>query len=100
VTELDTGARLHGTADEAQFIVVRAPSAKVDLLYGGEPLATGSPPPAAGPAAAGTGVLLGKRYVHEPTDLELLCVKAGGGDLTVEGQVLPAKSAKPLPASD
>ena len=99
MTELDTGARLYGTVDEAQFIVVRTPSAKVELLYGGEPLAAGSPP-AAGAPAAGTGVLLGKRYVHEPTDLELLCVKAGGGDLTVEGQVLPAKSAKPLPASD
>jgi hypothetical protein len=100
VTELDTGARLRGTVDEAQFIVVRAPSAKVELLYGGEPLAAGSPPTAADATAAGTGVLLGKRYVHEPTDLELLCVKAGRGDLTVEGQVLRVKSAKPLPASD
>jgi hypothetical protein len=100
VTELDTGARLYGTVDEAQFIVVRAPSAKVELLYGGEPLAAGSPAPTAGATAAGTGVLLGKRYVHEATGLELLCVKPGHGDLTVEGQVLPVRSARQLPASD
>jgi hypothetical protein len=44
--------------------------------------------------------LLGKRYVHEAAGLEVLCTKAGDGSLTVAGELLPQKDAKPLPSSD
>jgi hypothetical protein len=49
---------------------------------------------------AGQGTLLGKRYVHQASGLELLCVKPGAAALSVDGELLPLKSAKQLPASD
>jgi hypothetical protein len=44
--------------------------------------------------------LIGKRYADEELGLELLCTRAGTGALTVNGEVLQVKGAKPLPASD
>jgi hypothetical protein len=53
------------------------------------------------PAAAnGGGVQLGKRYTTDTVDVELLCVKAGDHQVTVDGAPAVQKSAKPLPASD
>ncbi len=49
-------------------------------------------------AAAGTQ--LGKRYVSEAGDLEVLCTKPGEGTLSLDGAPLTIKGAKPLPASD
>ena len=46
------------------------------------------------------GTQLGKRYVDEPTGLEVLCVKPGSATLAADGRDLTLKSAKPLPASD
>ncbi|HEY2084895.1 MAG TPA: hypothetical protein VGH54_02475 [Mycobacterium sp.] len=46
------------------------------------------------------GVVLGKRYVDEPTGLEVLCTKAGAGPLAADGRQLVIKAAKALPASD
>ena len=45
-------------------------------------------------------VNVGKRYANEEIGLEVLCTKAGTGTLTVNGEVLLPKEAKPLPASD
>ena len=44
--------------------------------------------------------LLGKRYVHEDSGLELLCTKGGAGTLRVDGAPLGIKQAKNLPSSD
>jgi hypothetical protein len=49
---------------------------------------------------AGGGTLLGKRYVDDPTGLELLCTKPGAGELAVDGRPLTIKGPKALPASD
>jgi hypothetical protein len=46
------------------------------------------------------GTMLGKRYVHEATGLELLCTRPGEGSLAGGGVALPLKEAKPLPSSD
>jgi hypothetical protein len=51
-------------------------------------------------SSLGDGPLLGKRYVDEDTDLELLCSRPGAGALTADGRPLAVKTAKPLPASD
>ena len=51
------------------------------------------------PGHAG-GTLLGKRYVNEAGELELLCTKPGDGSLAVAGEALVLKEAKPLPSSD
>lgn len=46
------------------------------------------------------GTLVGKRYVDADGTVELLCVKAGAGSLSIGGTPLTTKDAKPLPSSD
>jgi hypothetical protein len=43
---------------------------------------------------------MGKRYVSESGDLELLCTKPGDGSLGLGDTLLNTKDAKPLPSSD
>jgi len=50
--------------------------------------------------ALGEGPALGKRYADDERGLELLCSRAGTGALTVDGEPLLLKGAKPLPSSD
>ena len=49
---------------------------------------------------AAEGTQIGKRYVNEAGDLELLCTKPGKGSLAAGGTALTVKGAKPLPSSD
>jgi hypothetical protein len=51
-------------------------------------------------SAHAEGTLLGKRYVNEAGDLELLCIKPGDGSLAVDAVALVLKEAKALPSSD
>jgi hypothetical protein len=104
VTDVSAGQRLRSQACTTEVIVVRAPDHQVELTCGGHPMAT-DPAIGAGTAngasaASGEGTRLGKRYVDEPTGLEMLCVKPGSGTLAADGRDLTLKSAKPLPASD
>jgi hypothetical protein len=101
--ELKAGARVQSVVCETQAIVVKAPSADVDLRCGGQPMvpigtetAGGSSPD----AAHSGGTLLGKRYSDEAIGLEVLCTKAGQGSLSVGDTALAIKEAKPLPSSD
>lgn len=101
--ELKPGTKLQSAVCEAQFIVVRAPSVEVTLACGGADLlpADAERPEGAAPdPALADGALLGKRYADEELGLELLCTKGGTGTLTCNGEPLPLKGAKPLPASD
>ncbi len=61
----------------------------------GTPAEKGEPDP-----AFASGTQMGKRYVDESGTVELLCVKAGRGSLSIDGAALDIKSAKPLPSSD
>jgi hypothetical protein len=100
---LKAGARLRGTADTTEVVVVRGPAEEIDLRCGGHPMVPLSEAGAAeaplDPDFAG-GTQLGKRYVHEASGLELLCTKPGQGSLSIGADVLPIKEAKPLPSSD
>jgi hypothetical protein len=103
VTNLSVGQRLRSQACTTEVIVVRAADHPVELTCGGHPMATypaNGAGAANGASSAGGGTQLGKRYVDEPTGLEVLCVKSGGGTLASDGRDLTLKSAKPLPASD
>jgi hypothetical protein len=86
-----------------EVMVVAAPPDDVEVTCGGAPMVDiGAEPPAGAavsPDAAG-GTALGKRYVTEAGDLELLCTKPGEGSLGVGGALLSVKEAKPLPSSD
>jgi hypothetical protein len=62
-------------------------------------LAPASPDAPVDPAhSAGTQV--GKRYADDDLGIELLCTRPGVGTLAVNGNPLPLKDSKPLPASD
>jgi hypothetical protein len=100
---LTPGQKLRSAVCEAQVVVVRAPSDEVDLGCGGAPMIDAASEPPTGAeldASLGDGPLIGKRYADEDAGLELLCTKGGSGALTVGGQPLALKGAKPLPASD
>ncbi len=102
MAKLKPGTRLKSAVCATEVMVIAAPDADIEVTCGGSPLigaaesASGGSP--AGDAAAGTQ--LGKRYVNEAGDLELLCTKPGEGSLAASGAPLTIKGAKPLPSSD
>ena len=93
------GARLKSTVCDTEVMVIRA--AEVPVECGGSPMAEQSPAQRGtiNPAFA-QGTRIGKRYVDAGNKIELLCVKAGRGSLSVGGVALQVKDAKPLPSSD
>ena len=101
--ELKTGTRLRSAVCATEVMVIAAPKGDVVLTCGGAPMIGVNEEPPAGlsvaPEAA-KGTALGKRYVNEAGDLELLCTKPGEGSLAVGGALLSLKEAKPLPSSD
>jgi hypothetical protein len=103
--DLRPGSRWRSAVCDTEVVVVRAPAGPVTFRIGGAgalPADAGRPasakPDAARPGAEGT--LLGKRYADEVTGLEVLCTKAGGGTITVDGRRATVRTARQLPASD
>jgi hypothetical protein len=94
--------RLRSTVCSTQVVVVRSPMSPVDLRCGGVSMVAFNAGPSGAPAVNpdGPGTQLGKRYADENAGIELLCVKPGGGSLSLGDTVLPLKDAKPLPSSD
>lgn len=93
------GTKLKSAVCETEVMVIRAAAGTV--ACGGAPMAEDRPAERADvdPAFA-EGTKIGKRYVDEAGTIELLCVKAGTGSLSLDGVALRAKDAKPLPSSD
>ena len=96
------GARLRSAVCTTEVMVVAAPSGEIELACGGSPMIAASekPPGTPQPAGATPGALLGKRYVNDAGDLEVLCTKSGAGSLAGNGVLLKQKEAKKLPSSD
>ncbi len=100
---LKAGTRLKSAVCNTEVMVVAAPKDEVDVSCGGAPLlALGGEAPGGGEIAegAGEGTQIGKRYINEAGDLEILCTKPGEGSLASGGALLTIKGAKPLPSSD
>lgn len=93
------GTKLKSAVCDTEVMVVRAADAVIEC--GGLPMTEEKPAERkpANPAFA-DGTKIGKRYVDAAGTIELLCVKAGQGSLSIAGQALKTKDAKPLPASD
>jgi len=103
MAELKAGTRLRSTVCSSEVMVVAAPAGGGELSCGGAPMIPLGEEAGAGgsPAAdAADGTQLGKRYVNEAGDLEVLCTKPGDGSLGASGALLSIKEAKPLPSSD
>ena len=103
MARLKTGSRIRSAVCNTEAMVIAAPDADVEITCGGVAvIEIGAEPPAGvaiSPDAA-KGTALGKRYVNEAGDLELLCTKPGDGSLGADGDLLTLKEAKPLPSSD
>jgi hypothetical protein len=93
------GTKLKSTVCDTEVMVIRGSGAVVEC--GGAPMVEERPAERGtlNPGAA-QGTQIGKRYVDAAGSLELLCVKAGKGSLSIGGVPLQLKDAKPLPASD
>jgi hypothetical protein len=103
MAQLKTGSRLRSTVCATEVMVVAAPQGDVEITCGGVPMVAIDQEPPGGKSIspdAAKGTLLGKRYVSEAGDLELLCTKPGEGSLGVGGELLTLKEAKALPSSD
>ena len=98
------GARFKSAVCSTEVIVIRTgPDHDVELTCGGSsmvPVGSTIEQGAAPSDDANGGTELGKRYVDEEADLELLCTKAGEGSLAVSGRPMELKAAKLLPSSD
>jgi hypothetical protein len=102
MTQLKAGTRMRSAVCKSEVMVIAAPATDVALNCGGAPM-IGAKEDAAGGEVDATfadGTLLGKRYVNDAGDLELLCIKPGDGSLAVDGVALGLKEAKPLPSTD
>jgi hypothetical protein len=97
---MKAGIRLHSMVCDTSVVVVRPVEGAV-VECGGHPMSE-----AAGPArveadlSASPGTVMGKRYEDTESGLEVLCVKAGAGFLSVAGRPMSFKEAKSLPSSD
>jgi hypothetical protein len=101
--DLKAGGRIRSAVCTTEVMVILAPQGDVDLSCGGAPVLALGTEPAADAAIADDakgGTQIGKRYVNEAGDLELLCTKPGDGSLQLAGAELTIKGAKPLPSSD
>src|SRR6478672_12435447 len=100
--DLKPGSRWKSAVCSTELIVVRPPSEAVTLECGGHAMVSNNEEPPSGltldPARTGQ-TPPGKRFEHS-SGLEMLCTKGGDGALSVDGEVLGTKEAKPLPSSD
>lgn len=96
---MKAGSKLKSAVCDTEVMVIRA--ADVVVECGGAPMVNAKPEAkgAINPSFA-EGTKMGKRYVDEANTIELLCVKAGQGSLSIAGVALQPKEGKPLPSSD
>jgi hypothetical protein len=98
---LTVGDRLTSAVDATTMMVVRSPDQPVDISCGNQPmLKDGADTSHTTPPSDSDASLIGKRYVVAEIEIELLCVRGGAATVTVNGVLVHAKPAKPLPASD
>jgi len=98
---LKAGTRLKSAVCNTEVMIVAAPKDEVEVTCGGAPLIAMSDDGGGEIAEdAKGGTQIGKRYVNEAGDLEILCTKPGDGSLAAGGAELNIKGAKPLPSSD
>jgi hypothetical protein len=101
--ELKAGSRWRSAVCDTEVVVVRAPSSEKTLECGGHPVIAHDAERPAGleiDAAHSGGTQMGKRFADPDSGIEVLATKGGAGSLSLDGQPLALKDAKPLPSSD
>ncbi len=97
------GSRWCSVVCDTEVVVVKVPNGAVSLQCGGEAMVLKDHGEKIGRGPSSdhaSGTVIGKRYVHDPSGLEVLAVKSGEGSLSVDGVRLTLKDAKDLPSSD
>ena len=93
------GTKLKSAVCDTEVMVIKGSNIAVDC--GGKAMADAAPAEkAAIDSNFAEGTKMGKRYVNGDGTVELLCVKAGKGSLSIGGEPLQIKDSKPLPSSD
>ncbi|MCY4095782.1 MAG: hypothetical protein OXG05_11750 [Gammaproteobacteria bacterium] len=101
MASLATGQRLKSAVCNTEIMVISAPDGDLELTCGGVPMGSdGSNESGTVDPNYANGTTIGKRYINEDGDLELLCVKPGDGSLAVNGTELKIKESKKLPKTD
>ena len=103
MAQLKAGTRWKSAVCSTEIMVIQAPGGDADVRCGGAPvigIADETPTDASLDPSQKGGNQIGKRYVDEAGELELLCTKPGEGTLALGDTPLVLKEAKPLPASD
>jgi hypothetical protein len=100
--QIKVGQRLRSAGSPVEVIVISTAVIEAELTCGGLVMVASAAdvPNVSGPGDEGPRAQIGKRYVSERGDLELLCVKGGAGELALDGAPLSLKESKPLPSSD
>lgn len=97
---MKAGIRLHSTVCDTSVVVVR-PAEGVVVECGGHPMSESADvAKTEANLDDSTGTVMGKRYEDPESGVEVLCVKAGAGTLSIAGRPLSFKEAKSLPSSD
>ena len=100
--DLKAGSRWRSAVCDTEVVIVRAPEGTPTLECGGAPMVPHDAERPGGnvdPAHAG-GTQMGKRFADPATGIEVLATKGGQGSLSLDGEPLALKDAKPLPSSD
>ena len=92
------GTRLYSATSRVEVIVTRAPADDLVIACHGAPMLESESDRR--PDDATPDVTVGKRFEDARRGLEVLCVVAGAGPLTVDGSELDMRVAKALPSSD
>ncbi len=93
------GTKLKSAVCDTEVMIIRAGDGVVEC--GGAPMVEEKPADGGEPNPDfAEGTQMGKRYVDADGSVELLCVKAGKGSLSLSGVALTTKEAKSLPSSD
>lgn len=92
------GVRLRAANSLVEVILTRAPGVPFEIECGGIAMAEHIADDIR--QVDGDEIIVGKRYENTDIGAEVLCVKGGAGPLTVSGEPLTVRAAKPLPSSD
>jgi hypothetical protein len=94
------GTKLKSAVCDTEVMVIKAAAAGEACCGGAPMVAERSGERGALDPAFAEGTKMGKRYHDAAGTVELLCIKPGAGSLSIDGQALQVKDAKPLPSSD
>ena len=97
---LKAGTRLQSQVCSTEVMVIKCGDVAAVECGGHAMSDTGQDVSGSIEAGFADGTQVGKRYVNESQSLELLCVKAEDGSLSVDGTKLSVKESKQLPSSD